>query len=79
MDNVVIIGSLWITGMRRSEVAWVQVENFDFAAGFLTIPISKTGKIRSVPLPPAAVEALSSFLMERTNGAVTQLTSGGFR
>ena len=65
--------------MRRSEIARAQVEHLDLAIGILTIPVSKTGKLRTVPLSPAAVEALKGFLRERSTGSVTQLTSDGIR
>ena len=63
--------------MRRSEIARVQVEHLDLAIGILTIPVSKTGKFRTVPLSPPAIEALKGFLRERSTGSVMQLTSDG--
>jgi integrase len=77
--DAVIIELLWCTGMRRSELARAQVEHFNLAAGILTIPVSKTGKFRTVPLSPDAMHALMSLLGERSKGSVTQLTSDGLR
>jgi integrase len=77
--DAVIVQLLWCTGMRRSEIARAQLEHLDLAKGILTIPVSKTGKFRTVPLSPAAVHALGSFLKERSTGSVTQLTSDGIR
>jgi integrase len=51
----VIVELLWCTGMRRSEIARAQVEHLNLEAGILTIPVSKTGKFRTVPLSPAAI------------------------
>jgi integrase len=65
--------------MRRSEIARAQVEHLDLSLGVLTIPISKTGKFRTVPLSPDAVLALVMFLQDRRVGFVTQLTSDGIR
>ena len=48
--DAVIVELLWCTGMRRSEIARAQVEHLDLAIGILTIPVSKTGKFRTVPL-----------------------------
>ena len=77
--DAVIVELLWCTGMRRSEIARAQVEHVDLAIGILTIPVSKTGKFRTVPLSPAAIETLKGFLKERSTGSVTQLTSDGIR
>ena len=77
--DAVIVELLWCTGMRRSEIARVQVEHLDLEAGILTIPVSKTGKFRTVPLSPRARAALGGFLKERTTGSLTQLTSDGIR
>ncbi len=60
--DAVIVELLWCTGMRRSEIARAQVEHLDLSAGILTIPVSKTGKFRTVPLSPPAIEALKGFL-----------------
>ena len=64
--------------MRRSEIDRIQVEHLDRARAILTIPVSKTGKFRTVPLSPAVREALKGFLKERSTGSVTQLTSERF-
>jgi len=70
--DAVIVELLWCTGMRRSEIARTQVEHVDLAIVILTIPVSKTGKFRIVPLSPDAIEALASLLKERSTGSVTQ-------
>ena len=77
--DAVIVELLWCTGMRRSEIARAQLEHLDLAKGILTIPVSKTGKFRTVPLSPSALQALTGFLKARTTGSVTQLTSDGIR
>lgn len=65
--------------MRRSEIARAQVEHLELSAGILTIPVTKTGKFRTVPLSPPAIEALKGFLRECSTGSITQLTSDGIR
>ena len=55
------------------------VEHLDLAISILAFPVSKSGKFRTVPLSPAAVEALKGFLKERSSGSVTQLSSDGIR
>ncbi len=77
--DLVIVELLWCTGMRRSEIARAQVGHLDLVAGILTIPVSKTGKFRTVPLSPDVVKALRDYLKERSEGSVTQLTSDGIR
>jgi len=65
--------------MRKIEIARAQLEHLDKAEGILTIPLSKTGKFRTVPFSPAVEQALRGFLKERTAGYVIQLTSDGSR
>jgi integrase len=77
--DAVIVELLWCTGMRRSEISRAQVQHLEIATGILTIPVSKTGKFRTVPLSPAAVQELRGFLKEWTKGSVIQLTSDGIR
>lgn len=79
LRDAVIVELLWCTGMRRSEIARAQVDHVDLELGTLTIPVSKTGKFRTVPLSPAAIEALKGLLSSRRTGSVTQLTTDGIR
>ena len=55
------------------------MECLELALGILTIPVSKTGKFRTVPLSPTTIAALKGFLKERSTGAVIQLTSDEIR
>ena len=61
---------LWSTGMRVSELARVRVEHVDVAGGFVTIPRSKTGKPRVVPLGDAAVRACRRQINGRKDGSL---------
>lgn len=54
-----IIAFLLLTGCRKREVLDARWENIDLDRGVLTIPLSKSGKPRYVPLSPAAREVLS--------------------
>jgi site-specific recombinase XerD len=56
---------LWSTGMRRSEVARIELSHLDVAERTLTIPKSKTGRARTVGLDDDAVKALQRYLRGR--------------
>jgi integrase len=49
-----IVALLLLTGCRRREVLEARWENIDLERGLLTVPLSKNGKPRYVPLSPAA-------------------------
>ena len=49
-----IIALLLLTGCRRREVLEARWEYIDLERGLLTVPLSKNGKPRHVPLSPAA-------------------------
>ena len=53
-----IVALLLLTGCRRREVLEARWENIDLERGLLTIPLSKNGKPRYVPLSPAAQNIL---------------------
>ena len=57
---VAAIRLLALTGCRRSEVLKLRWEHVALEAGELRLPDSKTGA-RTIPLPPEAVEILSSL------------------
>jgi integrase len=52
------IALLIVTGARRSEVMLTRWENVDFGRNMLTVPRSKTGRPRYIPLSPYAVAIL---------------------
>jgi site-specific recombinase XerD len=62
------------TGMRRGEQYELLWENVDLARGVLTIPRSKNGETRFVPLNSAALNSLRVFKNEG-EGRVFSLTS----
>lgn len=52
---------LLFTGARKSEILTAQWKHVDMERRFLTIPLSKSGKIRRIPLSDAAVAVLQSI------------------
>lgn len=65
-----IVAFLLLTGCRKREVLDARWENVDFDRGILTIPLSKSGKPRYVPLSPAAQNVLmqAMSLSEKRRG-----------
>lgn len=57
-----LIGLLAVTGMRRGEAIGLDRDDFDPAAGVLTVRAGKFGKSRELPLHPTTVEAVSAYL-----------------
>jgi len=53
-----IVTFLLLTGCRKREALDARWEHVDLAKGVLTIPLSKSGKPRHVPLSPAAREVM---------------------
>jgi integrase len=56
-----LLGLLTCTGLRISEALHLHTGDFDSAAGTLTIPRSKGGRSRYVPLKPSAVAKLQDY------------------
>jgi len=56
-----ILGLLWSTGMRVGEALRLEHADVSFAAGRLTVWLSKCKKSRYVPLSPSTLEALASY------------------
>lgn len=72
-----LIEMLWSTGLRRSEIANVRIEDFQNEFASLIVREAKGGHSRRVPLSPDAVAALSHFLGCRRAGSLFGLTSTG--
>ena len=64
------------TAMRREELASMTWENVDLRARSIYLPKTKNGEARTVPLSPAALEALS-MLPRNLSGSVFGLTADG--
>lgn len=74
-----LIEILWSTGLRRSEIARLEVGDINLSEGFIVVRTSKTGKPRIAPLSPSARRALVRHLGKRTTGSVFGLTSSSIR
>ncbi len=62
--DTAIIGLLFGCGLRRTEVASLDLSNLDLDKGELTV-IGKGDKERCVPIPARTVELVSAWLAER--------------
>ncbi|WP_298138366.1 tyrosine-type recombinase/integrase [Acidiferrobacter sp.] len=62
---VTILGLLWVTGLRISEVRRLDLDDADLEAGVLTIRESKFKKSRLVPLHRSSCEALRRYREHR--------------
>lgn len=74
-----LIEVLWSTGLRRSEIARLDIADINLADGFLLVRSSKTGRPRTVPLSAPARHGLRRWIGKRTTGSVFGLTSNGIR
>jgi integrase/recombinase XerD len=74
-----LIEVLWSCGLRRSEIARLEVSDVNFSEGFLVIHTSKTGKPRIAPLSPPARHALRKHIGKRTQGSLFGMTTNAIR
>ena len=74
-----IIEVLWSCGLRRTELAVLEVTDVDFLGGYIVVRQSKTGKPRIVPLSPNAKRALRRYLQGRTEGSLFKVQSNTVR
>ena len=74
-----LIEVLWSSGLRRSEIARLNVEDINFAEGFLVIRQTKTGNPRIAPISPTARRALIKHLGKKGEGSVFKLNSNSIR
>jgi len=56
-----VIRLLLFTGARKSEILTARWENVDVGRGILTVPLSKSGKARHIPLSDAALNVLANI------------------
>lgn len=64
---VTVLGMLYGTGLRRGELARLNVDAFDRNEGTLRIDGRKTGRERCVPLPEMVLRCLEAYLPLRHN------------
>jgi len=74
-----LIEILWSTGLRRSEIARLRVEDLDLAAGCAVVVSSKSKKPRVVPLSPPARRAVRRLIRHRTAGLVLGMSGNAIR
>ncbi len=60
-----ILGLLWVTGLRISEVTKLDLQDVDLHDGILTVRESKFKKSRLVPLHPSTVQVLRRYREQR--------------
>ena len=60
-----VLALLAVTGARRGEVLKARWENVDLERGLLTVPRSKSGRTRHIPLSAVAVSILQRQLAKR--------------
>ncbi len=72
-----LIEVLWSTGMRRSEIAGLLIEDVVLEAHLVQVRKSKTGIPRRAPLSQAAEDALRAHIGRRESGKVFELSAEG--
>lgn len=60
-----ILGLLWVTGLRIGEVTKLNLQDVDLDEGVLTVHQSKFKKSRLVPLHPSTVQVLRRYRKQR--------------
>lgn len=68
-----VLACLYHLGLRISEAAFLQVEDFDFKENLVLIRKSKTGRQRQVPLSEKAAEILTAYIQTRPDKGTTLL------
>ncbi len=63
----VIIGLLWVTGMRIGEVIRLKIADLDLVENLLYIRQSKFFKSRVIPLQPSTVQTFNDYLKRRAH------------
>ena len=74
-----LVEVLWSCGLRRSEIAQLEVSDVNFSEGFLIVRTSKTGKPRIAPLSPSARHALRKHIGKRSQGSLFEMTTNAIR
>jgi integrase/recombinase XerD len=74
-----LVEVLWSCGLRRSEIARLDISDVNFSEGFLVIRTSKTGKPRIAPLSPSARQALRRHIGKRSQGSLFGMTTNAIR
>lgn len=67
-DSAAALALLAVTGARKNEVLRATWDLVDLGRGVLTVPLSKSGRPRHIPLSPYAVAILQRQLARRVEG-----------
>jgi integrase len=71
-----LVAVLWSSGMRRSEVARIQIEDLDLASHKIEVPRAKSGRSRDAHISPRATKLLRRYLRSRPHGDTGPLWIG---
>jgi integrase len=74
-----VVELLWSTGMRRGELARVQVTDVDLEQGTIQVSKSKTDEPRLVPLTDEAIDLVRRHLENHSDPRLVGLTSESIR
>lgn len=70
---------LWYCGLRRGELARIDVVDIDFVGGFVVVRVAKNGKPRVVPLPTQTKASIRRHLGSRADGRLLQMSANSIR
>jgi integrase len=74
-----LIDILWHTGLRRSEISRLKIEDLNLSDGYLVVHQSKSGRPRIVPIAPALRKRIRKFVGTRRNGHLLMMSSNAIR
>jgi integrase len=77
--NRAVVEVLWSCGLRRSELARLQLSDVDLAGSFIVVRQSKSGKPRIAPLSPTAKRSIRKLIGNRTDGSLFGMSSNAIR
>jgi integrase len=73
-----IIGLLWVTGMRIGEVVNLKIEDIDTNQGIIYVRQTKFFKSRIIPLSASTNQALIKYKQQRFNYGYSEMTGTHF-
>lgn len=72
-----LIELLWSSGLRRSEIARLEVGDLNLPEYWISVRTAKSGRPRRAPISAEAATALSALIEGRCQGSVFELTPDG--
>ncbi len=79
LRDLALVHVLWGTGMRKQEIADMEIKDIMWSYNQIVVNDSKNGEYRFAPLPPECKTALLKYLKGRMSGSVFQLKYEGIR